>query len=97
MQKLINYTEEHRAYLYNMSLSQYKNLNKLRIHNDYNVFKFNIDEKTIVLDKNSTKSGTINIKFELGCIYIFALNERNAIRKVNTILNLISKQIKASG
>ena len=88
--------------LHEMNLSQYKNFNKLRVSNGHEIYRMNIEDGVV-----SKAEGTIdteydkfnrpykknNVKYELGYLYVNALNLKNAHKKFNNIMYYVYKRV----
>lgn len=91
----INILPEHKEILHEMNLNQYKNINRVKINRGHILFEFNFEDKTLkpadvtIETKKNEKEieyKQYHTKFNLNCIYIPALNLKNAVKKLNNTL-----------
>ena len=87
----IKLTDDQKNILYNMALTQSKNISKLRIHNGHSIFRLEIDTGTVskaIYDSEPVVSvGTkFTLKYEINYIYVPALRLETAINQFIRII-----------
>lgn len=84
--------------LYNMSLRQYQNFIKLRLQRGHSIFRYNIKEDSIAEAPYKEGIKKIeNLTIEVGYIYVYALNVKNAMKFMDKVMfhaDIISKKSK---
>jgi len=89
---MINFdvTDEHLEVMYEMSITQYRTLRNIKVHNGHEMFKMNINDGVISKANCTILNKHISLKYEVGHLYIAALNLNNAHNKFDKILNQIN-------
>jgi hypothetical protein len=98
----LNITDKHKEVLYEQSLTQYRNIARVKVANGHQIFKMSIETLLVnladytveVVKEDNKEYKKIKIEFVFGYIYIPALNLKNAVRKANMILYTIDNMIK---
>ena len=83
-------TDAHKEVIYGMSITQYKNLSKIRIPNGHELFKMRIDDGVVSKVTCVIEHNKVGIVPELGHIYVNALNLPNAHKKYANILQYVN-------
>lgn len=92
MSKIINIEEDIKILLEKLAINQYKSFKFVKNYNGHSIFKMNIKTGEIYkCELNKTSEHKYELEYDASCVFIKALNEDNAVKKFNKIIDIVSK------